>query len=183
MCTYMYVYIYMLSTLVKNMKNNLDGAEGKSLKTRTSGGPRARESWFSLRASEAPPPILGPSEAARRLPGPQNRIFLKLSPLISELLLGPPWASLGLPEPAWWLLAAPGHPRSQEIPGKPIITSPLHFHIIRVTLHPGQLGRAKKSQNPSSFGWPGTSQTLKNALRMVLGSVLAQAQNWPRNSS
>ena len=48
---------------------------------------------FLLRASEAPPAILGPSGAAKRLPGRKNRIFLKLAPLISELLLGRPWAS------------------------------------------------------------------------------------------
>ena len=61
---------------------SLDGAEGKSIKTRTSG--------FSLRASEAPPAILGPSGAARRLPEPKNPIFLELALLISELLLGRP---------------------------------------------------------------------------------------------
>ena len=48
---------------------------------------------FSLRASEAPPAILGPSGAARRLPGPKNPIFLKLALLISELLLGLAWDS------------------------------------------------------------------------------------------
>ena len=59
---------------------------------------------FLLRASEAPPAILGPSEAARRLPGLKNPIFLKLAPLISELLLEPPWASLSLPGSSWLLL-------------------------------------------------------------------------------
>ena len=52
---------------------------------------------FSLRASEAPPAILGPSGAAKRLPGPKDPIFLKLAPLISELLLGRPWGVPGLP--------------------------------------------------------------------------------------
>ena len=52
---------------------------------------------FLLRASEAPPAILGPSGAAKRLPGLKNQIFLKLAPLISELLLGRPWASPTLP--------------------------------------------------------------------------------------
>jgi hypothetical protein len=56
-----------------------------------------RESESSLRASEAPPAILGPSGAARRLPGLKNQIFLKLALLISELLLGRPWASPALP--------------------------------------------------------------------------------------
>ena len=70
---------------------------------------------FSLRASEAPPAILGPSEAARRLPGPKNPIFLKLAVLISGLLLGGPWGSwnvpealLGSPEPPSLLQAPPG---------------------------------------------------------------------------
>ena len=47
--------------------------KGKAQKLERGGGPRAEgESWFSLRASEAPPAILGPSEAARRLPGPKK---------------------------------------------------------------------------------------------------------------
>ena len=79
-------------------------------------------SWFSLRASEAPPAILGPSEAARRLPGPKNLFFLKLALLISELLLGRPWGSWGIlealpssPQPPSLLEAPPG-------PRKPIET-------------------------------------------------------------
>ena len=60
---------------------------------------------FLLRASEAPPAILGPSGAAKRLPGPENPIFLKLALLISGLLLGRPWASPALPQAS---LALPG---------------------------------------------------------------------------
>ena len=62
---------------------------------------------FLLRASEAPPAILGPSGAAKRLPGPEKPIFLKLAPLISELLLGRPWASRELPELPKCSLALP----------------------------------------------------------------------------
>ena len=100
----------------------LDGVEGKSLKTRNEApfllrrakrkvlvfpDPLARRRKPSqrggaprgggIRASEAPPAILGPSGAARRLPEPKNLIFLKLALLISGLLLGPPWASPALP--------------------------------------------------------------------------------------
>ena len=62
---------------------------------------------FSLRASEAPPAILGPSWAARRLPGPENPIFLKLAPLIFELLLERLWGFPGLPQS---FLSFPGAP-------------------------------------------------------------------------
>ena len=61
--------------------------------------------------------ILDPSGAARRLPGPKNRIFLKLALLISELLLGRPWApgaSLGLSWAPPSLLGCPRLPRSEE---------------------------------------------------------------------
>ena len=50
------------------------------------------------KASEAPPAILGPSGAARRLPKPKNPIFLKLALLIIELLLGRPWGPWSVPE-------------------------------------------------------------------------------------
>ena len=53
---------------------------------------------FLLRASEAPPAILGPSGAAKRLPELENPIFLKLALLISELLLGRLWGFPGLPQ-------------------------------------------------------------------------------------
>ena len=96
---------------------SLDGAEGKSLKTRKSGGPRARESRFSLRASEALPAILGPSGAATRLPGPKNLFFLKLALFISELLLelpGAPGVSLEL---SWIPSSLQGCPRLPQARG------------------------------------------------------------------
>ena len=79
---------------------------------------------FSFRASEAPPTILAPSEAARRLPRPKNLFFLKLALLISRLLLGRPWGSWGVPEA---LLSSPEPPSLlQPPPGlrKPIETKP-----------------------------------------------------------
>ena len=86
---------------------------------------------FSLRASEAPPAILGASEAARRLPGPKNRIFLKLAALISELPLRSPWASLSLPEPLWPPLAAP------ELPWKPWSAKPSSAQLSAAQPRPG----------------------------------------------
>ena len=118
---------------------------------------------FSLRASEAPPAILGPLGAARRLPGPKNPIFLKLALLISELLLGRPWSSWSVPGT---LLGSPEPPRLPQAPqdrgnlsatnrDKPGETrrNPEISTLALETLRP-----AKESQNPSSFGWPGKSR-------------------------
>ena len=74
-------------------------------------------SGFSLRASEAPPAILGPSGAATRLPGPKNLFFLKLALFISELLLelpGAPGVSLEL---SWIPSSLQGCPRLPQARG------------------------------------------------------------------
>ena len=67
---------------------------------------------------------MGPSGAARRLPGPKNLFFLKLALLIFELLLERPWGSRSVPEA---LLGSPKPPSLLQAPPglrKPIETKP-----------------------------------------------------------